>query len=214
MTNVITNSWNTFTEEYSKNYLNDADSVLPKTLSNFIFKEFSIPNLIDIGCGNARLYNYLLNEKRDFSYEGFDISEPLINAAKVKYEKNKNFYCKLVDSKLTDLSQINKKFDIAVCTHLVELCESPENLFHTMTNLSDTVGIIWYEYPRFEYTQLEIRNYVSHDMQEKNIITPYLRNRYSKYYLKFLMDRFSLKSIHKICISEKDVLEIYKKYEK
>lgn len=209
MSNIITDSWNTFSEEYSENYLYDADSTLPINLSKFIFEGFNNPKIVDIGCGNARLYDYFLNTKKEFSYSGFDISKPLVEAANKKFKKNSNFSCNVIDPNLANIKY--QKFDIAICTHLVEICESPENLFSVMSNLSDTIAVIWYEYPRIENTQLEIRNYVSHDAQQKKIFTPYLRNRYSKYYLNYLLERFRLISSYKASISEKDVLEIYKK---
>lgn len=207
---VIENSWNSFEANYAENYLHDADKTLPYELINYIFSNFKNPSIVDIGCGNARLYEYFSNFNKEYSYQGYDISTPLVDAANKKFGERLNFKCNLIDSSLTSLK--DKKFDIAICSHVVELCDSPEKLFYYLSNISKTIAIIWYEYPRFEFSELEIRNYVSHDTAKKGIITPYLRNRYSKHYLNFLLSRFNLKSVLRRTISsdEKDVLEIYK----
>ncbi|MBS8121897.1 class I SAM-dependent methyltransferase [Candidatus Vampirococcus lugosii] len=50
--------------------------------------------ILDLGCGNARILNYLQEELSDFEkidYTGVDISENLINISKNKYP-NYNFY--------------------------------------------------------------------------------------------------------------------------
>ena len=208
--NIVENSWNNFTDEYAEKYLYDANQTLPQHLITKIFELFKKPSIVDIGCGNSRFFEYLQKTEEDFSYHGFDISEPLVKAANKKFQNHSNFQCSMVSRQLTELRNVKKKFDIAICIHVVETCESPENLFSVMSSLSDHIGIIWYEYPRMEYSELEIKNYVSHDTAEKEVYSPYLRNRYSNHYLNYLLDRFNLKSIGSFG-SLKDKIEIYEK---
>ena len=97
MTNkkVIDESWNSFHEEYAKSYLHDADLVLPIQLTNYIFSNFENPTIVDVGCGNARLYSQFLNTGKQFNYCGFDISQPLINAANQNFGDRQNFKCEI-----------------------------------------------------------------------------------------------------------------------
>jgi SAM-dependent methyltransferase len=44
----------------------------------------------DLGCGYGALYDFLSMEYGTFSYEGVDISESMISAAKKRYEKRSN----------------------------------------------------------------------------------------------------------------------------
>jgi ubiquinone/menaquinone biosynthesis C-methylase UbiE len=208
--NIIKDSWNNFTEEYAENFLYDADQSLPQHLIAKIFEFFKNPSIADIGCGNSRFFEYLLKTKKEFSYHGFDISEPLVKIAIKKFQNHSNFQCSVVSPQLSELKNTQKKFDIAICIHVAEICESPENLFSVMSSLSDHIGIIWFEYPLSEYSELEIRNHVSHDALARGAYTPYLRNRYSKHYLEYLLNRFDLTSI--TCFGPlKDKIEIYRK---
>ena len=213
MSSIIENSWNNFSEEYSKTYLHDADQSLPKKLVNFIFDNFKNSKIIDIGCGNCRFYENLLekkiNSKFEFEYQGYDISKPLLKAANEKFGIFENFKCEETTIDFSNILKLEKKYDIAIAIHVAEICYSIERLFDVLTKKSDTIAIIWFEYPRFDFSDLEIKNYVTHDTAEKEIYSPYLRNRYSKSYLKHLLDRFSLEIVNDISNSEKDKLTIY-----
>lgn len=206
--NIASESWTLFDKEYSKTYLHDGNFDLLRYLASKILSEKENPRIADIGCGNCRFFKELAAINKPFKYEGFDISPPLIEAARSSYSESPNFCITQISDDFTGIP-LDSKYDFSVAIHVAELCSSIERLFHVLSNSSDNFAIIWYEFPRFEFTELEIRKYVNHQFSEKDIVTPYLRNKYSKNFYNHLLDRFSLKEIFQAQVSEKDRLIVY-----
>jgi|SRR3989344_572511 len=80
-------------KEYVKKY-HDKDKIRIKRL----FKEIKLSknsNILDLGCGNGLLLNYL--KKEDINYFGVDFSKEFIEEAKKRVKNNEvkqvNFYC-------------------------------------------------------------------------------------------------------------------------
>lgn len=212
--NLATKSWNEFDKDYAKSYLHDGDTTLLRALSKEIFSTFedSDPKILDIGCGNCRFYRELSHHNRNFKYYGIDVSSTLLEAAKSLYSSNSNFSTCLT---LDDLSGIpNISFDFSVSIHVAELCSSVERLFYTLSKSSEYSAILWYEYPRTRFTELEIREFVNHDNAAKKFQTPYLRNRFSSDYYEFLLKKNSLEVIKTYSVSEKDRLDLYRRRER
>jgi len=210
--NIMTQSWNQFDDEYAKSYLHDGDFSLLRVLGNEIFarSEGKVPKILDVGCGNGRFYKELCTFKREFTYYGIDISKPLIDAANHSYSSNENFNVKLVSDALDDAS-LDCTYDFSVSIHVAELCSSIEKLFHVLSRTSEQSAVIWYEYPRWKFTELEIREYVNHYNASNEIKTPYLRNRYSIEYHDFLLKKNHLNVIMTHDVSPKYKLEIYRR---
>jgi hypothetical protein len=148
--------------------------------------------------------------EKPFLYEGFDISAPLVEAAKLSYSKNTNFSVSLIKDDFTGVP-LNDMYDFSVSVHVAEICTSIEKLFYTLSTSSKNSAVLWYEFPRFEFTEMEIKKYVNHDFSHKEISTPYLRNKYSKSFYNHLLERFSLEVTKQISVSEKDTLVVYRR---
>lgn len=74
-------------------------------------KVFIGSRVLDVGCGNGRLYQMLKNKKID--YLGLDFSEKLITEAKMRFPKAK---FKVGDlTKETTWRKLNNKFDFVFC---------------------------------------------------------------------------------------------------
>ncbi len=71
--------------------------------------------VLDIGCGNGRLFGYLSGRIKNFSYAGLDISEKLIEIAQKNYldalPQNKEF--KVFDG--INISYPENSFDVVFC---------------------------------------------------------------------------------------------------
>jgi len=208
--NAANESWQAFDAEYSKTYLHDADLLLPNLLGSVIFNTIENPRIVDIGCGNCRLYNVLKQFNKPFMYNGFDISTPLITAAKSSYSGNNDFQVEQITNDLSEVP-LDRRYDFSVAIHVAEICPSIERLFYVLSKSAENSAVIWYEFPRFEFTEIEIRKYVNHDFSKKEIIMPYLRNRFSKDFYESLLKRFSLEVVYSTSISEKDRLDIYRR---
>lgn len=207
--NIIASSWSKFDPEYSKTYLHDADRSLPQVLAKEIFSICENPKIADVGCGNARFYRELSLHNKNFAYSGFDISQPLLDAANHAYSKNQNFNVTKISEDLREFP-LDSNFDFIVSIHVAEICSSIEKLFYVMSK-SRYSSIVWFEYPRFDYSELEIKEYVSHDNAKKQIYSPYLRNKYSKNMHSALLEMFSLEVVKQLHISEKDALVVYRR---
>jgi len=213
--NINDRSWDAFTEEYALTYLHDADRCLPHKLADFAFSSFENPRVLDIGCGNARFYDILKESGKNFTYCGLEASTSLFEAANKIHSGSSNFEVRNVDFAYDGCDILDDSFDIAVMMHVFEISSSPERLFSIAQRASKIIAVIWYEYPRFDFTEIEIKEFVNHENASNGLVTPYLRVKYSRSYLEFLECKHSLKTLGTCSISEKDVLKIYqRKHEK
>lgn len=112
-------------------------------------------SFLEVACGYGELLNYIKNSTSDFEYTGIDISNPMINYAKSKFQnKNITFICNdilnfnfsnnydyvICNGLLTTKSSIEeKKFDIFVkkiIKKLFTLCKKGI-FFNMMTSFVD-----------------------------------------------------------------------------
>lgn len=206
MTDVLRESWNNFNEEYAKEYLKYFPKKLHIEAINDIFTSFENPSIIDVGCGNCQLYETIASHKKPFVYTGIDWSKPLLESYKGNNENINIIAGDILDEKC----YYNKKYDAAFVSHVVELVSSPEKLFNILANIANKIYIVWYEYPRYENSVFEVRNFVNSYNESKNIISPYLRSKISKNYWNFILEKNNLKTLKEVYMSEKDALTILK----
>lgn len=76
--------------------------------------------ILEAGCGEGNITNYIWNKYGDVSIEGFDLSEKVICEAKQNYP-NINFFQHDIYKPVK-----NKKYDLVVCCEVLEHLESPE----------------------------------------------------------------------------------------
>jgi SAM-dependent methyltransferase len=108
-------------------------------------------DILDVASGNCRLFEYLQkNSKLNFKYTGIDNCGPLMEIAKEKYSKFKNFNQLGLDM-INDLDQVNTTFDL-VCafgiTHHIPSEELRLKWFTTLSKLISSKGALiitfWY----------------------------------------------------------------------
>lgn len=68
--------------------------------------------VLDIGCGNGKLFGFLSGKNKDFSYVGLDISEKLINISKHNFKAEKSEF-RIFDG--INIPYPENNFDVIYC---------------------------------------------------------------------------------------------------
>ncbi len=68
--------------------------------------------ILDLGCGNGRLYKYLKEQGLNIEYYGLDISYELLKIVKERYSEVSD---KIVEGNITKLPYEDNSFDLVIC---------------------------------------------------------------------------------------------------
>lgn len=101
-----------------------------ETVFPYILKECNEGHILDVGCGNGAIANELIRHGRDVW--GIDLDSEGISIANNVCKKNgldekRFFVCDITKDRLPDCLK-NIKFDIVICTEVVEHMYSPDKL--------------------------------------------------------------------------------------
>ncbi|MBT3690158.1 class I SAM-dependent methyltransferase [bacterium] len=79
-----------------------------------LFSEYIRDNqkILDLGCGNGRLYKYLKEQDLNIEYYGIDISNELLKIVEERYPEVKS---NLTEGSITKLPYEDNTFDLVVC---------------------------------------------------------------------------------------------------
>ena len=203
-TEVTKKSWSNFettdqTENYLKNYPNQSAYKILEFLGS------TVNSIIDVACGNAQLYPIFKDQNPDIVYTGLDFFLFLVVAAKKTISNDNN--ARIVVSDMYDyLLNTEEKYDLAVLSHIVECCESPDLLLGRLSSISNYIAIRWYNPPKYQYDFSEIR---MSPINESIGNSPYIRREMSTDYYNHLLYKHDLKIIHEF--SGVDLLHILTK---
>jgi len=203
-TEVTKKSWSNFetpdqAENYLKNYPNQSAYKILEFLGS------TVNSIIDVACGNAQLYPIFKDQNPDILYTGLDFSEPLVDVAKKTISNDNN--ARIVVSDMYDyLLNTEEKYDLAVLSHIVECCESPDLLLGRLSSISRYIAIRWYNPPKYQYDFSEIR---MSPLSGSIGNSPYIRREMSTDYYNHLLSKYDLKVIHEF--SGVDLLHILTK---
>ena len=84
---------------------------LGKVFTEVTQKSNSIINVLDIGCGACKAFEYL-NPNFSINYTGIELQEDLVEIAKSRYEDEKNF--SIVCDDVQNTFSIFKNFDVVI----------------------------------------------------------------------------------------------------
>jgi 2-polyprenyl-3-methyl-5-hydroxy-6-metoxy-1,4-benzoquinol methylase len=98
------------------------------TLNSYL-NRIKFNEILEIGCGEGNIIDFVKNKFKNISVTGYDIDESLIASLKKRYEKD-SFGIKYLDSK--DFSE-KKKYDLVLC---LEVLEHIKNYPAALKNLS------------------------------------------------------------------------------
>lgn len=203
MTDILKKSWNAFSDDIAQKYLKsfghpsmDSKLLVYDVLKNL--KSHSI-KLVDLGCGNANLAEYLADNGLKFSYCGVDFSETLLTAARNAFPQG-TYICDDVNT----LNLVPKDFDIACYSHVIEMLESPESSLMAASKLAKKILIRFFEPPSDIPDRVEL--------QEMNIGSvnnvPYLRRKMSMDYYQMILAKICCKQVDVYQSTAKDQVHV------
>jgi len=105
--NKTQKDYNTISRDFSQKR-----SYLWPEIKYFLKYVKSGAKVLDVGCGNARLYPYLKNKKA--SYLGIDFSQELLKIARCKYPQAR--FLKVDISQVKDWQKAKGQYDVIFCT--------------------------------------------------------------------------------------------------
>jgi SAM-dependent methyltransferase len=201
---ILQNSWSSFSRRVASDYLTSfgESSVESKKIICDVLKEL-YPNksvsLIDLGCGNGNLAEYLKNNNVLFKYTGVDFSDILLEAAKEGFPN-----AEFIKDDVNSLKNISTKYDVAIYSHVLEVLSSPEESLLAARKFADTIIIRFYEPPENDVDWVEILELNTGEETS----APYLRRKISKDYYRLILSKMGCKSVDVYSDGYKDQVHV------
>ena len=144
--------------------------------------------LLDLGCGNGQFARYLLDYGVTCDYTGVDISEPLLEAGRRSFARNKNVH--FIHDDIEVLDNISGRFDFVIYSHTIEMLASPERSLHAARKFSDRILIRFFEPPIYENTTVELR-----EMHLGKGAAPHLHWKMGKSFYRLMLAELDAKRV-------------------
>jgi ubiquinone/menaquinone biosynthesis C-methylase UbiE len=190
MSDTLKSSWGSFSKDIAGKYLKSfghPSQASKKLLSDILKTQFDDGlKIVDLGCGNANLAEFLHGQGLQFAYHGVDFSEILLDAARTAYP-NGTYICDDVNK----LTKVPTGFDVACYSHVIEMLPSPESSLMAASKIADKIVIRFFDPPEeredwVELLEMDIGN-------DKKV--PYLRRKMSLAYYQLILHRIGCKSV-------------------
>lgn len=184
----LAKSWSSFSSKIAAEYLKTYGypSLTSKKILVDILKRYSRSgkiSIIDLGCGNAQLYEYFKEQKLSCIYTGVDFSGPLLEAAKIIHKDDSNV--RFIKDDVNDLENVDGEYDFAIYSHVIEMLSSPEISLIKAKTLAKRIIIRFFEAPDFETDTVELR-----EMEVGNgRKVPYIRRKMSRDYYRLILTK-------------------------
>jgi SAM-dependent methyltransferase len=181
-------SWGSLTRQRATEYLKTygAPSVGSKQLLLEVIREQVADrpvSLIDLGCGNAQLYEFFREQELDCDYTGVDVSEPLLQVARSNHEADPHAH--FVISDVNTLDGVAGRFDVAIYSHVLEILSAPERSLLAARALAGCIMIRFFEPPEAEHDLVEVRELETGD----GGLVPYLRRTMGRDYYRLILSK-------------------------
>jgi trans-aconitate methyltransferase len=202
---TLGDSWGAFSADIASKYLKSYGhpSLTSKKLLVDVLKEcaqgLGSPTVIDLGCGNAQIGEYFLEEKFDCTYTGVDFSDVLLEVARRCLPSGR-----FIKDDVNTLAEVSGHYDFAIYSHVVELLSSPEDSLAAASKLAKTVVIRFYEPPEFERDSTELR-WMEVDEGRQ---VPFLRRKMSRDYYSLILAKVGCKQVDIFRDSTKDQVHV------
>jgi 2-polyprenyl-3-methyl-5-hydroxy-6-metoxy-1,4-benzoquinol methylase len=203
MSGQLEETWGAFSEDVARRYLKTFGN--PSQESKLLVHEIleglgSKPlSLLDLGCGNANLAEYLSEKGLSFQYTGVDFSEVLLQAAKNAFPKGV-FICDDVNR----LCLVSGQFDVGIYSHVVEMLPSPESSLLAARKLCKKIIVRFFEPPS------QCADWV--DLSEMDVGSgkkmPYLRRKMSQSYYEMILEKMGCTQVDVYRTSYKDQVHV------
>ncbi len=134
--------WNFWASKYEKLWVQKFSLTPTREAVIRTINKYTLQNqnkILDIGCGTGQLLNDIANkfENRNLNLLGIDFSEEMISIAK---KQNKN--AKFIAMDVSNLPDLDEKFDIIVCTHSLPYYKNQVKAISDMADKLNENGII------------------------------------------------------------------------
>lgn len=186
-------SWSAFSTEIAKRYLKSYGH--PSIESKVVLTDILLQEarkhplkLIELGCGNGQLAEYLYERGLNGSYTGVDFSDPLLSAARETFANNPAVT--FVKSDVHLLDGLDHDYDFAIYSHVIELLSSPEDALRAAKQVARRIIVRFYEPPEFENTTVELR-----EMDVGGGKVPYIRWKMGRDFYQFVLAKLGAKSV-------------------
>ena len=185
---ILQDSWSNFSSDVARKYLKSFGS--PSEDSKRLLADILLESgggkplrLIELGCGNGQLAEYLYARQLDFTYTGVDFSEPLLAAGREAFANNDRV--KFVRGDVHQLSEISGHYDYAIYSHVIEMLSAPEISLRNAKRIADRILIRFFEPPEAPDTTVEIANLNLGDPNAP--LSPYLRWTLGRDYYRLIL---------------------------
>ena len=187
-------SWNAWTVRRARAYLrtDDAPSVGSRELLADVLRRLAGRrpfSLLDLGCGNAQLYEYLKQVDLTCTYTGVDFSGPLLDAAREIHAGDPS--ASFAEADITALSGVTGTWDFAVFSHVIETLSAPEDALSAARRRASTILIRFFEPPDFDTDIVELRHMEVGDGR----MVPYLRRKMSRDYYRLMLSHLGCRKV-------------------
>ena len=133
------NIWNFWADKYDKLWvqkysLKPTRDYIIKALADINNKNIKI---LDLGCGPGELINELMQKFNNIEVTGIDFSEKMLEIS-----NKRNPSVKHIKMDTAELSKLDGKYDIIVCTHSLPYYKEPKNVFKELHRVLSSDGKI------------------------------------------------------------------------
>lgn len=203
MTDTLKSSWGAFSADVASRYLKSFGhpSTLSKVLMCDVLKSLAPKSikLIDLGCGNANLAEFLLQNGLKFSYCGVDFSESLLDAARQAFPAGE-YICDDVNK----LENVSDGFDVACYSHVIEMLPSPESSLKAARRIANKIVIRFFEPPADRDDWVEL---LEMDVGGKTKV-PYLRRKMSQDNYQLILAKLGCTRVDLYRTADKDQVHV------
>jgi SAM-dependent methyltransferase len=185
---ILQRSWGSLTLERAAEYLKTYGAPSPgsKQLLLEVIEEQvkrRPVSLVDLGCGNAHLYEFFREQGLDCDYTGVDVSAPLLQVARANNEGDPR--ASFVEADVNTLEGLERRFDVAIYSHVLEMIASPESSLAAAKRHADRIAIRFFEPPEAEHDLVELREMEIGD----GTTVPYIRRTMGRDYYRLILSK-------------------------
>lgn len=206
---TLKDSWSDFTDEIAAKYLNgyghpseDSKALLADIL--LAHTESRKLRLIELGCGNGQMADYFQTRGLAFQYLGVDFSDPLLTAGRKCFAGNDDI--SFLNDDVQKLAKVEKTFDYAIYSHVIEMLSSPEAALMAAKRVSRKIIIRFFEPPEFDTTTVELLNLDVGAHDDK--MRPYLRWKMGRDYYRLILAHLGAKLVDIYRSQDKDQIHV------
>jgi ubiquinone/menaquinone biosynthesis C-methylase UbiE len=191
---LLQNSWNSFSPQVASTYLKgfgfpaegSKDILLEILKKESLLKKISI---LDLGCGNAQLYEFFKKKNLFCNYTGVDFSDALLDAGRKANAEDSDIH--FIKDDISVLSKLGESYDVAIYSHVIEMMSSPEASLLRARELAKFIVIRFFEPPDFEVDTVEL---LEMNIAENRKV-PYLRRKMSRDYYRLILTKMKCKYV-------------------